>query len=519
MMMESDGTTWFKGRFRKLGKKSYAVEVFLVLEAKLNNRAIQMPKPGNRIHLEIDLNNAARPSKKNVANMVGTVIYDALETSAPFICMVSVTDCDLHNLDNDMTYITFVGYIVDKTPHRSMLEGIAQLQAYTAKDFGPDSRRKIFDYRTSASNTHILRTSLAPGSLKRFQKMLRQPSFALNVSHTRAAKMTLVSASGNVSLLGSLGTGKAGIVAKGVCGHLALGHRVMCTAPMNTDVRTMVEQFLATQEKLSAVQRLISHQWAIFTGAIVKRRNLSKLSGLEHDDAALIKADNKIVRYLQNSRGRTHFPNIEETVAFKLMERVEEWSTDARFEKQENLHSRTKLYKETKAKLPFMDPAHRKQAKIHISAEEENFAHIFLKELKYLFCTVSTASPPLLQESGTWDVLIIDEAARETRACLAVALGSLVGRVKLIWMKQELKKHGQKPIGKNTHKTPPKDITVAGIAKPKKKKERITKGRRSKKPKIRSNGSDDDSDDSSGGVPLDSGDFIKESAGTSAHLD
>jgi hypothetical protein len=90
---------------------------------------------------------------------------------------------------------------------------------------------------------------------------------------------------------------------------------------------------------------------------------------------------------------------------------------------------------ETAAKLPYLiDKDERTQAKTPLRALEYNLTVVFLQRVKFLFCTLSTSGHELIAESGTWDLLVIDEAARELRAGVAVALGALYGRVKgIVW--------------------------------------------------------------------------------------
>jgi hypothetical protein len=437
-LVQSDGTKWFKGRFRKLDKKqrTYAVEVYLNLEAEMATRGVKMPKPGNRIHLEVDRINDARPSKKSIAKLDGVVVYDALGTSASFVCVVDVNGKNLHLGDNERDYHVFISYLVDDVPHTRMLEGIAKLQ--TALDnelaFGPDSRVVIFDCagRSGSTNSDILMKETSPEQREQFKAAVEAIKPPSNPSQMNAALRTCLSPTGNVFIVGPPGTGKTNTLIKTGYAHWTLGRRVMYTAPMNSNVHTLLQKFMDSNAILPADKQLQDHEWVLFTGGYTKISKAEALSRKQSEgEYAESYANEKIVGYLKDAKARLHVPHYESTLGHKLKMRIQQWAADEKFEEDGGIHSLAKSYLDTQSKLPSLaDEEQVANAKTHLRNLEYNFSVKFLQQVKFCFCTVSTSGHELLQESGIWDLLIIDEAARESRTGLAVALGSLAGRVK-----------------------------------------------------------------------------------------
>jgi hypothetical protein len=437
-LVQSDGTKWFKGRFRSLNEKKtcYAVEVYLGIEKEMAAEGVSMPKPGHRIHLEVDRVNGERPQAQNVAKMDGVVVFDALDTNASFICVVNVKGRNLHNLDTGLAYHMFVSYIVDDLPHRRMLDGIAQIQASSTNGvkFGPDPSVTILGCAAPSSNNAILKDETSAKDIEEVKKALQAIKPTSDESQIQATVNTCVSPSGNVVVVGPPGTGKTLTVAKTGYAHSILGRRVMFAAPMNSNVFTLLDKFMANNAQLPDEMQLQDHEWVYFTGgytSIDKGQALSREQSSGH--GAQSKANNKLMRYLHDANARAHIPRYDSTLGYKLAQRIAVWASDPKFDEDDNLHSRAKLYIKTKSSLARIeDKDERSRAKVHLRNAEYNFSVKFLSQVKVCFCTLSTSGHDLLKESGLWDLLLIDEAARETRIGLAVALGALVDRVKLI---------------------------------------------------------------------------------------
>jgi hypothetical protein len=443
-LVQSNGDTWFKGRFRSLDKKAhtYVVEVYLGMESQMADAAVQLPQPGTRIHLEVDGDSTRKPSKENTVVLEGVIVYDALDTSASFICVVNVKGKSLPVSDASTEYSMFIRYIVDDTSHARMMEGIALLQLATDKElaegahFGPDSASVILDCREAAPNTAIRARELTEDRILEFEKFIAEFKPECNKVQRTAASMTCRSESGNMVIVGPPGTGKTATIEKIGHGHASLGGRVMFCAPMNSNVHTLVEEFLAQNAQLPVERRYKDNEWVYLTGGYT---SIAKATRLHDDqiqgDTLLEKANEKLFAYINDAKNRAHVPHYDRTLGYKVGKQIEVWAKDSTYDTSNGagLHSDAKSYLETKEALSFyQDPKQKTHAKAHIRALEYNLTVEFLQRVKFLFCTLSTSGHPLVQESGIWDVLIIDEAARESRAGIAVALGTLSGRVKVI---------------------------------------------------------------------------------------
>ncbi|KAL1798835.1 hypothetical protein ACET3X_002872 [Alternaria dauci] len=434
-LVQSDGTKWFKARFRHFGKTkaTYVVEVYLGLESEMADARINLPQPGTRIRFEVDRDTSQKPSKKNVVKFDGVVVYDSLETKASFICVADCQGKALAVADSSAEYNIFVSYLIDKTTSMRMMEGIALLQT-SGETHGPDSRGAVLGCRNTASNTDIMKRSLDDMQLSQFEQVISEIQPPSNPVQKEAMLNTCRSASGNVVIIGPSGTGKTATIDKIGHGHAALGHRVMYCAPMNSNVHTLIDKFLE-QNEASGETRYADNEWVFVTGGYT---SIDKANRLRRDQAAgdadLDKANELLSAYINDAKNRANIPHFERTLGYKVGKQIEIWSADPKYDESEGkgLHTDAKSYLETKAELYHYNDEDQSRAKTYLRALEYTFTIAFLTRVKFLFCTVSTSAHPLVQESGNWDVLIIDEAARESRAGIAVALGTLHGRVKVI---------------------------------------------------------------------------------------
>ncbi|KAJ4365330.1 hypothetical protein N0V83_008951 [Neocucurbitaria cava] len=435
-VVQSDGSKWFKGRFRSLDKKnrSYAVEVFLGLDPQLMQDGLRMPSAGTRIHMEVDHINAEQPSKQNTIALDGVVVYDALQTTASFIVVVNVYGPPLDIADDDNAYHLFISYIMDELPHQRMMNGIAQLQL-SGKFSGPDSRRTVLGCKVPAQGTNVLKTKTDEAACRLFEAAMAEVQPPSDERQTSGSLQTMNSDSGNVVIVGPPGTGKTATIMKIGHAHATLGRRVMYVAPLNANVHTLVDKFIQINTALPFARQYQEHEWVYFTGGYVGIEKAEKLrqDQLAGEDA-LNHANEKLFGYLQDAKERSHVPRYEQTLGYKLRHRIDAWASDECIDtEQADLHTQARSFLEAKEELPSLkDKDQRTQIKKRIRELEYNLSLAFLKGVKFCFCTLSTSGHQLILESGDWDLLIIDEAAHETRAGISVALGALAGRVKLI---------------------------------------------------------------------------------------
>ncbi|KAL6705015.1 hypothetical protein ACN47E_007418 [Coniothyrium glycines] len=438
-LVQSDGDKWFRGRFRSLDakKRTYVVEVYLGLDAEMAEKNLSMPRPGTRIHLEVDQLNTSRPTKKNIIELDGVVVYDALETGASFICVVNVKGKNLHIADNELEYQMFISYLVDDTPAQRMYNGIGLLQAGFRKTTGPDSRHSILNCRAAAHNESVLKKEIPKKAMTQFRKYCDEIGHPANPKQMMAAVRTCLSDSGNVVIVGPPGTGKTEVILKTGHAHGRSGRRVMYTAPMNSNVHVLLNKFLQANAGLLEDKQFKEHEWVFFNGGHAKMAKADLLRKKQEGDGNAIMqlADNKLMAYLRDAEVRARIPHHKYTLGYKLARQIEIWAADPKYDEEpyNKLHTRAKDYKDTAGQINFLTNKDQKtRARSHLVSLEYNLSREFLNGVKFLFCTLSSTGHELVHESGDWDVLIIDEAAGDTRASIAVALGGLLERLKLI---------------------------------------------------------------------------------------
>jgi hypothetical protein len=412
--VQSDDSKWFKGVFRSLDKKkrTYAVEVYLGIESDFASASLQMPQPSARVRLKVNRVNSLRPTKENTAILEGVVVFDALSSQASFICVVSVKGKSLHIADNIGEYSMFVTYIADDVPHTRIINGIAAIQraidkgADASRRFSPDPRRTVLNCRDKAPNTDILKQRTSRADIAKFKTAIANIKPLSNESQLRAAVKSCTSDSGNVVIVGPPGTGKTDTSEKIGHGQATLGRRIMYTAPINSNVKTLVDEFLNYNAKLRPEKQYKDSEWVYFTRG---HSSIDKAGKLREEQLAgedlLNHANKKIFAYLNDAKNQAHIPRYEQTLGYKVRQQINVYAADPKFNKapfeEHKLHTNTKSYLETVDMLPFLEVKDEKtQAKAHIQALKYGFTVHFLQCVKFLFCTLSTSSHDLIAESS-----------------------------------------------------------------------------------------------------------------------
>ncbi|CAN9316071.1 unnamed protein product [Alternaria alternata] len=204
---------------------------------------------------------------------------------------------------------------------------------------------------------------------------------------------------------------------------------------MNSNVHGLIDKFVEYNQATDQ-QKYSDNEWVLVTGSyttIDKARKLRKSQDADIQD--LENANARLSSYVKDAKNRKNVPHYERTLGYKVRQQIDVFAANDKYDESDGkgLYTDAKRYLKLEHDLPYLqDDSARKEAKDELDDLEHQFTVHFLKKVKVLFCTVSTSAHPLVQDSGDWDILVIDEAARETRAGIAVALGTLHGRVKLI---------------------------------------------------------------------------------------
>lgn len=95
-LVQSDGSgKFFKARFHTVGQTKgffqYRVEIYLGLERQMALGNIKIPGPGTRIALVVDRFNQSPPVKRDSFTVRATVVAEAIDTDASFVCIIDST--------------------------------------------------------------------------------------------------------------------------------------------------------------------------------------------------------------------------------------------------------------------------------------------------------------------------------------------------------------------------------------------------------------------------------------------
>jgi hypothetical protein len=218
-------------------------------------------------------------------------------------------------------------------------------------------------------------------------------------------------------------------------GQVIIGRNLLAV-PMDSAVQTLVNVFIKHNDTLPDGQRLQDHQRRHFTGAQPSLKIADKLEQRQLKGAPeFVDKTNAHYAHLRDAKSLERTLHYKYTFSCKVKQRMEiTWATSVIYDGPvDKLYTWSRKYIETKEKLPYITESEEiGKAKKDLIGLEANLALAFFKDVKVSFNTLSTSAHALLLESGFWDVVVIDEAAREHLAGIATVLGALRGRIGVV---------------------------------------------------------------------------------------
>ncbi|KAH4073554.1 hypothetical protein HBH92_006800 [Parastagonospora nodorum] len=437
-LVRSDGSgKQFRARFNTVGRykstHQYSVEIYLGLERQMADGNVKIPTPGTRIILLVDKFNQLPPVPRDSIKVNGIVVSDAVDTDASFVCVVD-SGMKLAAADTGADYPVLIDYIIDDLPYNRQIAAIGDLQTPLGDDhIGPDGLRTIVNCRRKAAKTGYLKQNTSPENLEMFKAALhayKDPPTAVQLA---AALDTTQSDDGNTVIVGPPGTGKTEVVQRISRAHAILGRRVLMTAPTNAATQNLMKVCIEHNNNIPESERLRDWEIVYLTGGQSTPGGALKLMRRQLEGEKEFNDKTNVYQaHLRDAKLRDKSPLYHLTFGYKLLQRIETWASDKVYDTEDQkLFSLANNYKDTQEIVRTIneDSEGLGRAKKHLNAVEATLSAVFFKQVKFCFCTLSTSAHPLVVESGFWDELIIDEAARETRAGIATVLGSLQGRI------------------------------------------------------------------------------------------
>ncbi|KAG9199718.1 hypothetical protein G6514_007943 [Epicoccum nigrum] len=429
-LVHSSGGSFFRGRYTHMFGDTYLVHVYLGRE-KLSQAGAKLPTAGVRIVVKVDRDQNDPPQPATTATLNGVVVDTEDDSNDTFVCV-----CELQGprlaLANGLTdYATFIEYIIDDLPHQRQLKAISYLQSVNWDGVKHDAAALVFNYLDTKGNE----ASVKPTARERatFVEGLKKGfKFPPDDSQLRPCMDTLETGSGMTTVIGPPGTGKTLVCMRVAFGHLKSGRRVMATAPTNAAVQTLIDKFVEHNAALGD-EGISNEDWLHLTGAHCRIRKASRLQKAQTNEEKLFATlSNAYADYLRSAKDLRNHPRYEQTMGHKLILNIKKWAADPAFSvdigEGQNLHQLSKKYLEVEDNLPYYEQDQAKKARQDQTIREEILGYELLKRVKFVFCTLSSSAHDIMLESGNWGEIIVDEAARETRAGIATFLAAVHGR-------------------------------------------------------------------------------------------
>jgi hypothetical protein len=239
------------------------------------------------------------------------------------------------------------------------------------------------------------------------------------------------STSGVTCIQGPPGTGKTETLDNITIAMLKQDIKVLVTAPQYAAVSNVLESFLKSNERESA---LSEHEYVLFTGAHSKITDTEKPSSQEAT-ATTKDVDGQSIQ--------TTVDKAAATFNYKLHKMIEIWADEASFEGTE-VQANAASHLEMVENLPHIDGDERRRLVSQIEDSEWDLGSYYLRNVvKVVFCTIATSAHELLVAAFHPEELIIDNCAQESLASIATACGAHHSSIKHITLAGDHKQQGR----------------------------------------------------------------------------
>lgn len=430
-LVHSGGGSFFRARYTHMTDNLYLVHVYVGRD-KLVNADVKLPGPGVRIQIKVDRELNDPPQSATTATLSGVVIDTNEDSDDTFVCVCDLLGPKLALATGRPDYATIIDYIVDDLPYQRQMNAISVLQRHEYNGQGPDIHALIFNHARPKGTQDPVKAPLPYAKRAAFIEALSTGfPFGPDPSQLAACIDTVDSESGMTTIVGPPGCGKTEIAMRIGSGKMALAERVMYVAPTNAAVHTLVDKFVKHNSGLKE-KTLPDNEWVLFTGAHCKIGKALRLQSKQlKGDEQFTHLNNTYVEYLRSAEQQQKHPHYEHTMGYKLLLNIRSWASNPCFDIEKdglNLHQMSKRYLDVAENLQYYEKADAKKARADQATREETLAYALLKQVRVVFCTMSSSAHDMMLESGHWDEIIVDEAAREVRSGVAVFLASMLNR-------------------------------------------------------------------------------------------
>jgi hypothetical protein len=438
---------FFRGIFQKIESSlgAYVCQVYLTDDVDAEELGIKMPGVGTKLKLKVDPQNPQSP--KSGVSFVGSVTADLFNSGASFVCTLRGPSNTFGAQQKiDTPYPVYISYAIDDLPYKRQMAAIEKILMIDSdrKPDGVDLKGLFFNDPKPAPNPGYLAQKIPQGAFEQF--LANKKGSVPNEKQRAAILSTATSPSGVSGIQGPPGTGKTETVKNITVAMLKQGIKVLVTAPQNAAIINILESFIKSNERESA---LGEYEYVHFTGACYKVTDAEKLSVQEataktrdfdgqsihitaEEATAMADSNNILMEYARKALKDDNRPTAKWTFGYKLQKVIEIWATDAQFHGSE-IQANAASYLEMVEKLPYVDRDEGRALVSQIEDYEWQLGSYYLRNVvKAVFCTLSSSAHELLVAAYRPEELIIDECAHESLASIATACGAHHSSIKHI---------------------------------------------------------------------------------------